>query len=599
MSCNQSVLVYGQNGNGQSSSSQNVSTSSSQSSQGSQSISAQSAPVEQESPATSVLELMQRACAYARSIISIEHSSTSIEHNRLPDGEKTKWKSRICRLRKTTSDLDGGKLSATLVIADRAQVAKAGNCSEFARLVIKYLTLPSTKYNLHLDTYAKVVHIDGGDHAFVIVNTNSAATPGNYYNYANDINTVVCDAWSGECYLGNQISEKLHDADCVYRSAAGGRYVINMLRAFNTRPDRQEQKIEYTGTCVRVFKDGGYEDASIDAAQWRNVGLTSEAHKIISKLGESRKYLENMDETKWLPLFAEHMDNNIELIIKTLDAVALYAGEHALTTLFRDSQALVGEKFSITDYAKKIKKMLDDITRFAEDNVDKSDIIFDIGLTCMKNNLLDNPTVFELISRCVAAEKYIGPSSLDDLYKLLTAMEKAKILTQSNIDKIVALEECSPSLADFEVLERINKHLKDTAHLPAGDDQQKKFDTFIAGMGASSPVSSESHKNYISADKTPQTDTLSKFGAFSSGSATASSEAVGKFAAPVTNTDSIDDSGYRTDKAPSPNVYDGDGYATGGARAPNASDDDARNTRAKGDFDIDEDESLKSNLGFH
>lgn len=88
MSCNQKSLIFDQNGNGQSSSSQSVSTSPSQNIS---SISVKSAPVEQESPATSVLELMQRACTYARSIISIEHSDSSIKHNGLSVSEKIKW----------------------------------------------------------------------------------------------------------------------------------------------------------------------------------------------------------------------------------------------------------------------------------------------------------------------------------------------------------------------------------------------------------------------------------------------------------------------------------------------------------------------------
>lgn len=474
MNSNQRVLIPSHRVNGQSSfvnPSQSI-----------PSISVQGASVAQESPATGFLELMERACAYARSIIKIKHSNTSKEFNDLSVVKKEKWGRRINQMRKDIPT--SGTLYAALMLADRAQMVRAGNCDEFASLVIKYLTLPSTKCNLSSDMYVKTAYIDEGDHVFVIANTSSEGTAGNCYDHHNDISTVVCDAWSGKCYFGNQIPKTLQDR---YPMDNG----TNELRPFNARSDMKEQKIKYIGICVRVFKNGGYEDASVDAV--RMIDPESDAEKIISELGESRKYLEIMGQSEWLPLFQNNMNmNDIKLIAKTLDAIALYAGECALETLIRDSRALTGRKnFSVIEY---VKKVFDAITRFVnvKDNLYKSEAIVDIVLACMRHNLLDNKGTSELISQCASAEKqnYTG-SPLYGLCELLTTME---------------------------------------------------FDMCIAAMGGSSHKPSVNNKGDILSEvKAPQTDTLGKFGAFQSNtqgnSVAASSEATGRLVASVTSTD--------------------------------------------------------------
>lgn len=76
-----------------------------------------------------------------------------------------------------------------------------GNCHEYANLVMNYLR----KKNI---TEAETVHIEDGDHVFVVINRNQTSDMNDPCSWGEK--AFIIDAWSNDCYFASEIYNKLH-----------------------------------------------------------------------------------------------------------------------------------------------------------------------------------------------------------------------------------------------------------------------------------------------------------------------------------------------------------------------------------------------------
>lgn len=92
-------------------------------------------------------------------------------------------------------------------VARIAKKYRAGNCYEYAYFCLNLLK----KIEPGLD--AEIFTLNSGDHGFLVIDRNPTSSPDNPATWGES--AVVCDAWSGEVYQGEDILHRLKDFDMI------------------------------------------------------------------------------------------------------------------------------------------------------------------------------------------------------------------------------------------------------------------------------------------------------------------------------------------------------------------------------------------------
>lgn len=112
--------------------------------------------------------------------------------------------------------------------AQRAQIFRAGNCSEMASIGLEFAK------SKHLTDNIEKFCIFEGDHVFLVIGRDLESDPSDYKSWGE--NAVVCDPWSGAYYPATLLEEHLKDYKGLCK-LPGGVWECEMDR-FN--PEKQQ-----------------------------------------------------------------------------------------------------------------------------------------------------------------------------------------------------------------------------------------------------------------------------------------------------------------------------------------------------------------------
>lgn len=362
----------------------------------------QSPSTAQKSPVViaSAMDLAQAACSYARGIIKYSGTSSRSDHD-------CKGSNLILLMRSFRTS--GSCLERNLAYATHAKEYEVGNCGEYSQLVVQYATTLSAtdaiKCNLPADVYVKFAAIQNGDHGFVIISTDSEISDF-FYDYNNNKDDVICDAWSGKCYYAKDVPCELKD---FHITSAGN----NSTMPF----DPKRQYIIYEGTCVCVHKNGSWHDASYDASLKSNAPTG---------------FNDNIFINRTLALVAQFAGNYPPLIYAAfIEKIRINAKYAANIRAF----------FAIPDLSFSIQRNIIDILLFS---IGKSDaaagalLLCDLSASSPFDSPLSNDKIRNLVHQCVQMGKPANSNSyiIDTLCSLLKDMQNVSILTEENIIEI-------------------------------------------------------------------------------------------------------------------------------------------------------------------
>jgi hypothetical protein len=110
-----------------------------------------------------------------------------------------------------------------------------GNCEELALQAFDYILYKSTGiFN------AEIFRIDGGDHAFLVLNRDPDSIPSDPKNWGP--HAVICDPWANKVYNASEYLSKLKNFNSVYDKDT--KIMKNGIESFNSKIHTLEPKDE-------------------------------------------------------------------------------------------------------------------------------------------------------------------------------------------------------------------------------------------------------------------------------------------------------------------------------------------------------------------
>jgi len=129
-----------------------------------------------------------------------------------------------------------------------AKQSKLGNCGEYSRVTIDNLKKIGIKTSCEL--YYLKYPGNEGSHVFVVIGRDSKSDASDYTTWGD--NAVVCDAWSGETFLANQIPDKLQFWSRLVNKS--GEFLGNVCGPFNPKVHSLSSELKFDFSDERYNK---------------------------------------------------------------------------------------------------------------------------------------------------------------------------------------------------------------------------------------------------------------------------------------------------------------------------------------------------------
>lgn len=160
--------------------------------------------------------IAEKACKYART--QIIAGSTLIENNLFEESKKLALIKAVKDIRELTQNSDYILDIDKTILHFQNSVSNAskysiGNCGEYAFMALFYIISHNP------DTFAEVYHIEGGDHAFLVIGRDPNSNPNVPSTWGET--AYICDPWANKTYLAKNFESELKNFYLTYTVEEG------------------------------------------------------------------------------------------------------------------------------------------------------------------------------------------------------------------------------------------------------------------------------------------------------------------------------------------------------------------------------------------